>query len=259
MKVSNLESVTKDIVEQIQQSFSQKEILGILESVASLFGFEYFTYARVFPKAMTRLDILIIGNYPAEWIAEYQNNKYIFVDPTIKYCASSTLPYYWKNIFINQDEEVKKFAKSCSSFGLKEGFSVGVDGNCGEFSIFSLGGSGLNISLPIEFSQPVMMVHMILPYIHDKFAQMNPVRALYPTDNHKYPNNPLQELTLREKECLLWSAEGKTAYEMALILKVSESTVNFHIKNSVNKLGCANKTHAVAKAVLLGLMKNISD
>ncbi len=61
-------------------------------------------------------------------------------------------------------------------------------------------------------------------------------------------------LTSREKEVLCWTAEGKTAYEIAQILDVSERTVNFHINNAITKLGTSNKTQAAVKATALGML-----
>ena len=63
------------------------------------------------------------------------------------------------------------------------------------------------------------------------------------------------ELTDREKECLLWSAEGKTAWETAQILKISERTVIFHLQNAARKLKVVNRQQAVARAVSLGLLR----
>jgi len=256
---STFESITKGFVEKIQQSFSENEILSVLHSIASKYGFEFFTYSRMFPKAMTRVDILAIGNYPAEWIDKYMKNDYLFIDPVMKHCTSSALPYFWKNIFISEDEEVIAFARECVRFGFHEGFSVGINGNCGDFSLLNFGGSGLNSPAPLEHSQVVIIAHVILPYLHEKLAQICPVSAIYPIDNQHQANIPLQELTAREKECLLWTAEGKTSHEISVILAIAESTVNFHLKNAVKKLDCINKTHAVAKAVLLGLIKNMPD
>ena len=61
-------------------------------------------------------------------------------------------------------------------------------------------------------------------------------------------------LTSREKEVLCWTAEGKTAYEIAHILNVSERTVNFHINNAIAKLETSNKTQAAVKATALGML-----
>lgn len=59
-------------------------------------------------------------------------------------------------------------------------------------------------------------------------------------------------LTKREKEVMEWTAHGKTRGEIALILSISEDTVKYYIKNVCAKLDAVNKTHATAKAILLG-------
>jgi LuxR family transcriptional regulator len=47
---------------------------------------------------------------------------------------------------------------------------------------------------------------------------------------------------------LKYSAIGKTAGEIARILSLSESTVQFHIRGAIRKLGVNNKIAAVIKA-----------
>ncbi len=53
---------------------------------------------------------------------------------------------------------------------------------------------------------------------------------------------------------LRWTADGKTSAEIAEIMAVSERTVNFHVNSAVSKLGASNKTSAVVRAAMLGLM-----
>ncbi|MNL39966.1 DNA-binding transcriptional activator SdiA [compost metagenome] len=45
------------------------------------------------------------------------------------------------------------------------------------------------------------------------------------------------------------SADGKTAYEIARILSLSERTINFHVHRAIEKLGVNNKMAAVMAAV----------
>jgi len=255
--VNEIERIVPKILSSIEDSFSQQEIFSILENLANQFNFNYFTFARVFPKALTRLNLMTIGNYPKEWLDIYAKEKYIFIDPALKHGMSNRLPFFWKDIFQFEDEETKAFATNCSSFGLQEGFSLCIGGNCGDYSILSFGGTKekqeLNSTHPL-----VLITHIIIPYIHEKVAQILQVEPLYPIVQ-SIDSRPLEELTSREKECLLWSAEGKTALEISLILDIAEATVNFHLKNAVTKLDCANKTHAVAKSILLGLIKNRID
>lgn len=61
-------------------------------------------------------------------------------------------------------------------------------------------------------------------------------------------------LTQREIEVLKWSAEGKTAAEVAVILDVKIRTVNFHIGSAIRKMGVSNKMSAVVQAALHGVL-----
>ena len=56
-------------------------------------------------------------------------------------------------------------------------------------------------------------------------------------------------LSLREREVLMWAAEGKTASETASILKVSTSAVNLYASRAMLKLQAHTKAQAVAIAV----------
>lgn len=257
--MGTVEGIAKDAIEIIVKATNNNEIKGVIQNIATLFGFELFTYARLFPKAMTRLEMVVIGNYPDEFVNVYMENEYYYIDPAMKHCTSSGLPYYWKEIFTCKEQNVIDFSENSSRFGLKEGFTVGVNGNFGDYSVFSLGGSKPTDELSMELEKAVGVAHMIMPYIHEQVSKISPVKPIFPTLTKQYSDSPLQELTTREKECLLWTADGKTSHEISVILSISESTVNFHLKNSVKKLDCINKTHAVAKAVLLGLIKNMTE
>lgn len=64
----------------------------------------------------------------------------------------------------------------------------------------------------------------------------------------------LGPLTRREAECLLWIAEGKTAWEAGAILGISEATANAHIARASAKLNASNRPHLVARAFVAGIL-----
>lgn len=65
-----------------------------------------------------------------------------------------------------------------------------------------------------------------------------------------------RQLSPREKEVLNWLKKGKTSWDISVILCISERTVNFHIKNIMQKLDAVSRIHAVAKAIERGLINN---
>jgi DNA-binding NarL/FixJ family response regulator len=61
-------------------------------------------------------------------------------------------------------------------------------------------------------------------------------------------------LTHREFEVLGLIRDGYKNKEIAAHLEISETTVNFHIKNLVGKLQAKDRTHAVAIAIRRGML-----
>jgi DNA-binding NarL/FixJ family response regulator len=63
------------------------------------------------------------------------------------------------------------------------------------------------------------------------------------------------DLTTRELEVLRLIRDGYRNKQIADQLAIAETTVNFHIKNLVDKLGANYRTHAVTIAVRRGLLQ----
>jgi DNA-binding NarL/FixJ family response regulator len=61
-------------------------------------------------------------------------------------------------------------------------------------------------------------------------------------------------LTPREVEVLSLIREGSRYKQIARRLSISETTVNFHVRNVVQKLGAKDRTHAVAIAIRRGFL-----
>src|SRR3569832_66804 len=66
-------------------------------------------------------------------------------------------------------------------------------------------------------------------------------------------------LTRRERDCLAFVAEGKSDWEISVILGISQATAKFHVDNARRKLGATNRAHAVARFVASGLLDRALD
>lgn len=56
-------------------------------------------------------------------------------------------------------------------------------------------------------------------------------------------------MTKREIEVLRWLKEGKSSWEISMILNIAECTVNFHVASIMRKLNATKRTQAVAVAI----------
>lgn len=68
------------------------------------------------------------------------------------------------------------------------------------------------------------------------------------------PGKDEVKLTDRERDAVAWVAEGKSDWEISVILGVSESTIRFHVNNARKKLGAVNRAQAVARLAVARML-----
>lgn len=68
-----------------------------------------------------------------------------------------------------------------------------------------------------------------------------------------------EELTDREKECLIWASRGKSTKEIAKILKISPHTIATHSKNIKEKLNCNTMVEAVIEGIHRGIIGAVNQ
>lgn len=77
---------------------------------------------------------------------------------------------------------------------------------------------------------------------------------VYSIHNDQIKDRKEIQLTIREREVLLWMCEGKSNTVIADLLYIQHTTVRYHIKNIYLKLGVINRIMAVVKALKLELI-----
>jgi DNA-binding CsgD family transcriptional regulator len=122
-------------------------------------------------------------------------------------------------------------------FGIKTCLSVGVRGVLGECSYFAFSNFDQKLISKLRTMMQILAPHLHLAYM----------RATS-WEEEKILSRKMLILTHREEEIMRWVAEGKTNWEISIILHVSLNTVKFHLKNVYAKLGgVENRWAAVAQ------------
>jgi DNA-binding CsgD family transcriptional regulator len=68
------------------------------------------------------------------------------------------------------------------------------------------------------------------------------------------PEKNVHPLNKRERDCLLWTARGKTYMEISMILGVAYATVKTYLDAARYKLNSSSVAQATARAVALGIL-----
>lgn len=217
------------------------EVFQRIKHVAQALGFEYVAYGLRLPLPITSPKIITLNSYPATWQRRYEQENYLSVDPAVLHGLRSGDPLVWS-------EEAFRFAPQlwddAQSEGLNFGWSQSSLDALGLVGMLSLARSNEQISAA-ELALKEARMRWLANMAHAALS-----RALI--NNFKRQEAP--NLTAREIEVLKWTADGKSAEDIAEILKISVNTVNFHIKNLTVKLNASNKTAAVLRAAMFGLL-----
>jgi DNA-binding CsgD family transcriptional regulator len=121
--------------------------------------------------------------------------------------------------------------------GIKTCLSVGVRGVFGRCTYYSFSNFDQKLLWKLRSTMRILAPHFHMAYM----------RATIPTEENE-PASARQALTPREDEIMRWVAEGKTNWEISIILHVSLNTIKFHLKNVYEKLGgVENRWAAVAQ------------
>lgn len=222
-----------DVLNVLAREVSPDLRLNILHGLVLQLGFDFFGFT-----CWTSFDPrpMLWSTWPAGWIQKYRSRKYLDVDPRVEHCRRSILPVSWNEDFFHGAPGLWHDAQA---FGLCHGWSQGAHSE-GVFSILDVARQDGPIS-DDEWYEKTGQVLLLCNLIHMQQVEQLKRRI---EDLH---------LTAREIEVLRWSAIGKTAEEVAGILHLAESTVNFHARNTITKLGVQNKVAAIARAAQLGL------
>jgi LuxR family transcriptional regulator len=222
-------------------TLDEQGIFERMESAAEAIGFEYCAYGLRVPIPVTKPQIVMLNNYPDAWRRRYHEAGYVLRDPTVLHGRRSQTPVVWSDALFAGTPDLWSEARS---HGLRVGWAQSsLDGH-GIGGMLTLARSHDDI-LPGELSANEVKMRWLVNMAH---------MALSRRMAAKVTGRPDSPLTPREVEILQWTADGKTAGEISDILRLSEHTVAFHMGNAMRKLDSANKTAAVVKAAVLGLL-----
>lgn len=237
--------VQLETLESLQACRSVEELHATVRRITKDLGFDHFLYGVQVNLSLARPYQFILSGYPDDWRSHYDASRYVEIDPTVRHCATRCIPILWSpQAFSNPTAE--RLMHEAQDHGLASGASFAIHGRRGEMAMLSLASS----SAPKAGNSDVLHVlgaaQLLACYLHEAVQRVVLSKEALPIGETR--------LTGREKECLLWASEGKTAWEIAKIVRVSERTVVFHLQNAARKMGVTTRQHAVARALSMNLI-----
>lgn len=226
---------------------TNEELEALCLSFCEEMEFEYYMFAVCKITSLTSPEISTLTNYPMAWLEGYLDGMAKH-DPVVKYCFENTSAIRWdKLIQMEQyiDPEGAELMKQASARGLVNGCSIPLKSPAGEIVIMSFA-TRTEDNIENRMAELEHNSRAFTSWLFDAYTRISGM---------KMGGSETSNLTAREVECLFWACEGKTTWEISQIIGVTERTVVFHLSSATKKLGAANRQHAVAKAIISGLIK----
>lgn len=214
------------------------KLFDIAVYLAQNLGMEYLGLNVRIQVATQTPRLYLYSNYPNRWIEWYQRDDLYMLDPVANACHNSTMPVLWTDDLYREVPQFREMACRC---GLRHGWTQSLHDLQHNESQISVARPAGRIDGD-EFYRKAGSVQWLCHTLHAVLGEHH-LNALC-------PHQP--RMSERELEVLKWSAAGKTAADVACILSLSQSTVNFHIRSVITKTNAANKAGAIAIAAMRG-------
>jgi len=219
------------------------DLVDILRELASELGISHISFVRFASNRSWDVSVLTtIVTYSKLWQTRYFLRRYGQVDPVIKHGSAAVLPFDWDS-FDREDLTVQNFFADATRHGVgRNGLSIPVRSRKNAHSVVSF-------SSDASKEEWMRFKTLNMTYLQQLSALIDSAAAV----GSKQQTSRVQ-LSLREEQCLVWAARGKTHQEIADILSLSLGSVKSHLDTARHKLHCINLTHAVGVAVATGVI-----
>jgi DNA-binding CsgD family transcriptional regulator len=231
------------------------DLQQVLGRVSRSFGFQNFVYHVVRPPVGgRRLRLSGIAKIKRgsgngqDGCGEqegFNGEEFGCPDSLLEQLGNMTVPYRWDQFegAAAEREFLARFFGGMPDTELNFGVTVPLHGPAGGLAALCFASHRIPPALDGNWAACRDDLILVGSYAHQA-AQNGFGRA--PADS--------PHLTARESEILLWTARGKTAWEIGEILEISDETVRFHLKNATRKFGVFSKHQAVVQAIVGGMI-----
>lgn len=227
-------------LERVEQCKTLDELNLVVGELRNVFQVNHVVYHSVNSQG----DPYALATYSAEWAEHYEKEELYRIDPVVLSAFQRFHPYNWKSLAWEKKPARRFFLEALDGGVGNQGISVPIRGPHGEFALFSLSHTCSDEVWAKFITNTMSDLLLIGHYIHASIL----------TVENLGQDTDYVSLSPRETDALRLLGAGMNRGRAAEHLKISEHTLRVYIESARFKLGAANTTHAVAKAMAQGLI-----
>lgn len=234
-----------DFLSLINGSTSLDDLAQAMEVISKRLGVPYFALTHHVDLAGGHGQTIRLHNYPARWADYYVSQGLGICDPVHRASHRTSVGFRWSRLpaMIILTPADRRMLDLGREQGIGDGFTVpaNVPGEARGSCSFA---SGLGERISDEF--------LPLAQLAGAFA-FEGARRLIST-RLGVAILPAPVLTDRQRDCVLWTARGKSDWETSRILGVSEETVTCHLKQARERYGVHKRTPLAIRTLVDGTL-----
>ena len=235
-------AVAQQFAEKAGKARSSEELAHILDAAAREIGYRYFVVHHHVDLQADLPGAVLIHNYPARWAQHFIAARLYENDPLRRASERTVKGFSWSAIsdLIDITSQDKALFAAARRQGIRDGFTVPVhilgepSGSC-------------------SFATPVVDALSEEQFL---LAQLVGVLAFEAgrriVGRHEMQCFDGVRLTDRQRQCLVLAAKGKTDWEIARILGISEETASLHLKMARDRYGVSKRLSLAIRALYDG-------
>ncbi|KAF0117088.1 MAG: hypothetical protein FD163_68 [Hyphomonadaceae bacterium] len=240
-KVQNIASCA---IEELRRARNDFQIMEAMARLVALIDCSNFQMAPgPFCPLPSPDELLDFGNFDAPHRKFYISETSALCDPVRKIALNFTGSVGWRKVFMEaKNPSERNFINEIRGLGIKDGLTIPIHGPIGCVAMLMFA-SKQHLALVSEDEEALNLVAitMLQRIKHIKAAAL-------------FPKPATTSLTMREIECLGWVLEGKTNWEIGVLMGVAARTVQFHLANSARKMGVHNRIQSAVRALVEGVI-----
>ncbi|KMW59448.1 Transcriptional activator protein raiR [Candidatus Rhodobacter oscarellae] len=227
-------------IETVQSANSLDELQGRIKDLRNVFDVEHVVYHSINSLGQQYAS----HTYTPEWETYYFAENFERIDPVVQGCLRRFHPVDWRRLDWS-GKAARDFLGEAVDAGVgHQGFSVPIRGPSGQFALFTISDRRSDAVWEKYTEAHVRDVILAAHFINQKALEIE--RGSDEAD--------VAKLSPREVDALTMLAMGYNRAQASESLSISEHTLRVYIESARSKLGAANTTHAIAKALTLGLV-----
>ena len=226
-------------VRDVRELEREDALESALADLSRDLGFRYFALTHHVDVRRSGSAIRI-HNYPDGWANWFDEQSLGGTDPVHRASNITSVGFAWSKLpdMIALTAEDRRILDLARKEGLGEGFTVPAHvpgeahGSC---------------SFACASGDPFSEQHLALLQLVGAFA----FEAARRMRRDRISQGRVQ-LTDRQRDCVMWAARGKSDWEIAKVLGVSEATVGEHLRHAYERYGVGKRTLVAIHALFDG-------